>query len=220
MGVRTSASASTTTCAATAPFVPTKLGEFCPSRRRSVTVLDAQLRPEWPRSTDDTSTATAAHVSRWLSTVPRTAYPYVQSRLALATRCLCSAPCNIAYSGFEAGVNEWGGYLRRSSSLFVTHIAPIFFSPSLSPLLCVTVSVNHVFLRSCPNIWPHPPLLDYHTLTKMDKKELLFFFCLFLFLPLSLSLYFLLFFFRQLFIIPSPSPDVSSAPFSGCRVAA
>ena len=58
-------------------------------------------------------------------------------------------------------------------------------------LLCVTVSVNYVSLRSCPNIWPHPPLLVYHTLTKMDKKELyffVFFFFFFFFTPFSISL--------------------------------
>lgn len=51
-----------TTCpaAASASF-PAKLGEFCPTGRRSVAV-DAQLHAEWAWAID-ASTAAAAHVS-------------------------------------------------------------------------------------------------------------------------------------------------------------
>jgi hypothetical protein len=109
----------------------------------------------------------------------------------------------LAVSVLRAG--KKGGYLPGSLVIVTSHCVYLFFLFFSFSLLCVIISVNHVF-PSCPNIWPpNPPLLVYCTLTKMDKRT--FFFTPFL--PV-----FLIYFFpRQLFMIPSPSLMYPMRPF-------
>jgi len=217
VGVRTSASASTTTttatCAATASFVAAKLGEFCPSRRRSVTVVDAQLRPKRPWATDDTSTATAAHV-RWLAIYPLPV-PYSLDSLLRHVACALRR----GFWGRERGMGATSAARLPCCSSHTLRLS-FFFFPSLLSLLrhriCKPRFPSVLVLTSGPT---HHSLFTTH-LRRWTKKNFIFFLSLSLFTPFSISLFFLLFF-RQLFMIPSAIPsDVSSAPFSGCRVAA